>query len=137
MAPKTIVLKGEELFTRKEGTADVAITPGWLIEFGGSSYELVPHSTIGGQGRKAFAVENDLIGKGIDDDYAAGDMVQYGVCCPGVEIYAVTAETVALGDALESAGDGTLQVSSTPIEGSIIAWALEAGGPGRVKVEVA
>lgn len=135
--PKTIALKGD--FIRKEGEASAAITPGDLIEFGGSA-DLRPHATIGGQARRAFAVENDLIGKGVDDAYAAGDNVQYGVFVPGAEVYARLAagETCTKGDALESAGNGRLQVSSTPVEGSIVAWALEtvSVAGSRVKAEV-
>lgn len=135
--PKTIALKGD--FIRKEGEASAAITPGDLIEFGGSA-DVRVHATVGGQARRAFALENDLIGKGIDDAYAAGDLVQYGVFVPGAEVYARLAagETCSKGDALESAGNGRLQVSSTPVEGSIVAWALEAqaSAGGRVKAEV-
>ena len=135
--PKTIVLKGD--FIRKEAEASEAITPGHLVEFGGAA-ELRKHATVGGAGRRAFALENDLIGKGVDDAYAAGDNVLYGVFGPGAEVYAKLAagETCTKGDALESAGNGLLQVSSTPVEGSIIAWALEtiAVAGSRVKVEV-
>lgn len=134
---KTIVVKGD--FIRKEGEASGAITPGDLIEFGGAN-ELQAHATVGGQARRAYALENDLIGKGIDDAYAAGEQVQYGVFVPGAEVYARLAagETCAKGDALESAGNGRLQVSSTPVEGSIVGYAMEAQATagGRVRVEV-
>ena len=130
---QTIALKGD--FIRKEGEASAVITPGDLIEFGGAN-ELRVHATVGGQARRAFALENDLIGKGITDDYAAGDTVQYGVFPHGAEVYANAGEAVTLGDALESGGDGTLVVSSTPVTGSIVAWALETiGSAGRLKVE--
>lgn len=134
---KTIALKGG--YIRKEGEASAAITPGHLIEFGGAA-DVRVHATAGGQARRAFALENDLIGRDIDDAYAAGDVVQYGVFVPGAEVYAKlqAAETCTKGDALESAGDGTLQVSSTPVEGSIVAWALEtvSVAGSRVKAEV-
>jgi hypothetical protein len=138
MAAKTIALKGD--FIRKEGEASEAITPGHLVEFGGAA-DLRNHTVIGGAARKAFALENDLIGKGIDDAYAAGDVVQYGVFVPGAEVYAKLAagETCAKGAALESNGDGTLVGASTPIEGSIIGYAMEAQATagGRVRIEVA
>lgn len=134
---KTIILKGD--FIRKEGEASAAITPGDLVEFGGAA-DMRVHATIGGAARRAFALENDLIGKGITDAYAAGEMVQYGVCVPGAEVYARLAagETCSKGDALESAGDGRLVVSSTAVAGSIVGWALEAitVAGSRVKVEV-
>lgn len=136
---KTIALKGD--FIRKEAEASEAITPGHLVEFGGAN-ELRKHATLGAQARKAFALENDLIGKGIDNDYALGDAVQYGVFVPGSEVYALllAGESCSKGDFLESAANGTLQVASTPVEGSNIAVALEAitGGAAakRVRVEV-
>lgn len=136
--PSTICLKGT--FERKEGEASAAITPGHLVEFGGAN-DLQVHSTAGGVARKAVALENDLIGKGITDAYAAGETVQYGVFPSGSEFYGIlaAAETCSRGDALESAGDGTLQVSSTALPGSIVGFAMEAQGVagGRVRVEAA
>jgi len=136
--PSTIVLKGE--FVRKEGEASAAITPGDLVEFGGAN-DLQVHSTAGGAARKAFALENDLVGEGIDDAYAAGDTVQYGVFYPGAEVYGrlAAAATCSIGDPLESDGNGRLQPSSTPVTASVVAWALEtvAVAGSRVKAEVA
>jgi len=133
--PSTIVLKGG--FIRKEGEASSAITPGHLIQFGGVN-DLEVHQTVGGAARRAFALENDLIGKGIDDAYAAGDSVEYGVFHQGAEVYALVTGAVSLGDALESHGDGTLHPSSTALPESVVAWALETVSvTGRCKVEVA
>ncbi len=137
--PKTIALKGD--YIRKEGIASAAITPGDLIEFGGAN-DLRVHSTVGGKARKAFALENDLIGRDFDAAYALGETVQYGVFVPGSEVYArlVATETCTKGQALQSGGNGRLQTTSatTLLEDAIVAWALEtitvAGS--RVKVEV-
>lgn len=137
MAKHTIALKGP--YVRKEGKASAAITPGHLIEFGGAA-DVRVHSTVGGQGRKAFALENDLIGKGITDAYNANDNVQYGVFPPGSEVYAILGAglTCSKGDFLESNGNGTLKASSTPIEGSNIGVAMEAQttAGGRVRIEI-
>ena len=136
---RTISLKGDGIL--KERKANAAITPGHLIEVMNTGNVRV-HSTAGGQAQRAFALENDLIGKGIDDAYAQNDNVRYAVFPPGAEVNAllVTGETVAIGDFLESAGNGTLQVSSTPVEGSNVAIALAAvtggGSPLRCRVEV-
>jgi hypothetical protein len=137
--PKTISLKGECVL--KERKANAAITPGHLVELM-SSGNIRVHATLGGQAQRAFALEQDLIGKGIEDAYAANDSVRYGVFSPGAEVYAllVTGESCAIGDFLESAANGTLQVASTPAEGSNVAIALEAitggGAAKRIKVEV-
>lgn len=147
--PKTIVLKGVPI--RKEGVASGAITPGHLIEFGGAN-DLQVNSQAAKNARKAFAVENDLVGNGITDAYASGDQVQYVVAGAGVEIYALlaaAATAVEKGDALESAGDGTLRIQSTDAatddtqRDSVVAYALEdvdnsAGATtARIKVEIA
>lgn len=147
--PNTIILLGQGC--RKEGIASSAITPGHLVAFGGAN-DLQVHSTAAGNARKAFAVENDLIGNGIDDAYAAGDQVQYNVFRPGDEVYALVADgapAISKNDALESAGDGTLRkitpgssATSARIDG-IIGYALEAvdnsGGSSaaRIRIEVA
>ena len=139
----SIIMKdnGGALVTAKEEKATAAITPGDLVEFV-STGGIRRHATIGGAARAAFAVENSVIGKGIDDDYAANDAVKYVVAAPGVELYALlaTGKSCSKGDFLESFGNGKLQVASTPIEGSNVAVALEAitggGSPKRVKVEV-
>lgn len=140
---KTIDLKGG--FIRKEGVASEAITPGHLVEFGGSN-DLQKHSTAGGNARKAFALENDLVGEDISDPYDAGDTVQYGVFGQGSEVYALLADgqNVSKGAALESDGAGALRAhsgvgSAVPVE-AIVAYALEAvnaSGETRIKVEVA
>lgn len=145
--PKTISLKGE--FIRKEGIASGVITPGHLIEFGGSN-DVQVSDTAGEPCRKAFALENDLVGKGIDDDYASGEVVQYGVFPPGAEVYAWLDDdqTVNKGDPLSSNGNGRLQAAQAfdfsphKIADYIVAFALEdvSGGgslPVRIKVEVA
>lgn len=122
---KTITLKGD--FIRKEGEGSGAITPGHLVEFDGSG-DIQVHSTDAGIARKAFALENDLVGDGIDDDYELGDTVQYAVFPSGSEIYAWLdgAENVSTGDALISAGDGSLRaIGSEPETDVVVAFALE------------
>ena len=125
--PNTISLKGG--FVRKEGEASSAITPGHLVEFGGAN-DLQVHSTAGGPARKAFALENDLVGKAVGDAYAAGETTQYGVFQAGSEIYAFLdgGENVSIGDPLVSAGDGSLVafIESTHETGDIVAYAMEA-----------
>lgn len=147
--PKTIILKGHGI--RKEGVASGAITPGHLIEFGGAN-DLQVHGTAAGNARKAFAVENDLIGDGIDDAYALGDQVQYNVFQTGEEVYALVAAAataIPKGAALESAGDGTVRIQTTDAatddtqRDSVVGYALEAvdnsagGSAARIRIEVA
>ena len=143
MAPKTISLRGD--FLRKEAIAAGVITPGHLLEYGGSDDLGVDvHGVPAGMARKAFALEDDHIGNGIDDAYAADDNVQYGVFYPGAEVYAWLAygETAVIGNFLVSAGDGTLAVEATAEEAYAVGVALEdvtnttGGVDVRIKVEV-
>ena len=138
---KTIALKGG--FIRKEGEASSAITPGHLVEFGGIN-DLQVHSAAAGPARKAFALENDLVGRGIDDAYAAGETVQYGVFEQGAEVLAILAigQTIAKGDKLVSNANGQLKEYGTEVEqDSIVGWAMEAvtttSAVARITIEVA
>lgn len=99
-----------------EKVAVGAITPGMILEID-SAGEVQAHSTAGGNVMPYVALEDELQGNGISDDYAADDQVQVLVAQRGDEINAIltTSQTIAVGDLLESAGDGTLQ-KHTPID---------------------
>lgn len=107
MARKTITIKGNGI--RKEADAGGTITPGHLIDWSGA--DLVVHATAGGNAQKMFALEADLVGDGIEVDYAANGRVQYSVFQAGEEVYAWLAagESVVKGDYLESNGAGLLR----------------------------
>jgi len=143
----TIILKGRGV--RKEGSAAAAITPGDLIERTSTAGEIQRHSTAGGNAAPSFAVENELVGNGIDVDYAANDNVLFEHCERGGEVQASVAAgaaAIVAGDYLESAGDGTLQKVATSASTSqadragVIARALEAvdnsGGGSKVRINV-
>lgn len=137
--PKTIDLYGKGI--QNEAAALGAITPGMLIERGTNGVQA--HSTAGGPATPAFAVEYDLTGGTIDDDYAAGDQVIYRTFAPGSAVYALVAAGAAAiaGNALlQSAGDGTMLTAAT--DDVAVAQALEAvdnsGGSevARIKIEI-
>lgn len=121
----TIILKGEVL--RKEGQASAAITPGHLVEIGGTN-DFQVHSTAGGPAQRSFALENDLIGGDIATAYALGDDVQVGVFDGGAvaNAWIAAGQTVAKGSKLVSAGDGTLAVMGTGEEAGVVAIATAA-----------
>ena len=151
MAKNTIKLK-KYLDVVNEFTATaVAITPGMLLEL--TSAELVQaHSTEGGPVLPMFALEDELQGKGITDDYAVSAKIQVWTAVRGEEVYALLAdgEDVAVGDFLISDGTGKLKAatadsSAVVVEEFPIAIALEAvdmGGSsgadpsGRIKVVI-
>lgn len=109
--PKTVVLRGDPV--SKEGTANAAgILPGHLLERM-STGNIRVHSTAGGM-RPAllFARVEEYTGGGLDTAYASGDRIPMWSCRPGDEVYALVpagAAAIAIGDMLESAGDGTLR----------------------------
>lgn len=151
-APRTIILRGVEETISKEGKAGGAITPGHLVDLN-SSNAWVVHAVAAGASQKAFAIENDMVGKGIDDAYASGDWAQVRICSPGIEVYALVAAAataIAAGDYVESAGDGTVRKvtagnpSGTPpvYAGIPVGKALEAvdnsagATPARIRIVI-
>ena len=151
MAKNTIKLK-KYLDVVNEFTATaVAITPGMLLEL--TSAELVQaHSTEGGPVLPMFALEDELQGKGITDNYAVSAKIQVWTAVRGEEVYALLAdgEDVAVGDFLVSDGTGKLKAatadsSAVVVEEFPIAIALEAvdmsgssgaDPSGRIKVVI-
>lgn len=144
MASSVILKSREGGPLRKEGVTDEAITPGHLIERGGAN-DVQKHSSANGNALPAFALENDLVGDDIDDDYASGETVQYAVFAPGEEVNALLAygENVSEGAALTSAGDGTLHAAAGSDPDRIVGYAAEdknnttGGSAVRIAVEVA
>lgn len=153
--PRTILLVGKETSIMKELIAAGTITPGHLVEIDSNGKWKV-HATAGGPAIRAFAVEADLNGKGIDDNYAANDWCYSWIVPNGAEVNALVAASataIVAGDKLESAGDGTLRKATTAsgltvpsgggtvvLPGNVVAIALKAvdnsGGatPARIPV---
>ena len=112
MAQNTIKLK-KYSDVIEEYEAGGTITPGMLLKLN-SSGKVVAHDSAGGNVNVVmFALENALEGKGIGDNYSSGDQVQVWIPYRGDEVYAILkdGENVSVGDPLESAGDGSLQLS--------------------------
>jgi hypothetical protein len=135
MAYKTIKLKNySNVFC--EFTANGAILPGMLVEQTPAAETARVHSTASGPAIPMFATEDALQGKGIDDAYATGSKVQVWIPGRGDQVYALLADeqNIAIGDLLESDGEGRLQKHTSAKGDSgtyiyynqIIGWALEA-----------
>lgn len=130
---ETIFLKG--LQVQKEGQASAALSPGHLVERGGSKIFQV-QATAKAACSPMFAVENDLLGKEITDAYAANDNVVVAFALPGAEInarLAASASAIVANDALEATGDGTVRKFT---DGVIIGHALEAVNNSSGSTEV-
>lgn len=118
MAFNTITLKGCPV--RGEGKANAAITPGQLIQRM-TTGNLRRHAQAGLNAQRMFALEDELQGNEITVNYAANNIVQYGIFAGGSEIYALLAdgETAVIGSFLESNGDGNLRVHATDSAGAV------------------
>ena len=150
MSDRTIVQKGDPLQKERTATA-VAITPGYLIERTPAAATVRAHSTAGGRANIAVAIENSNAGGEVTTAYAVSSQIQYVTPRSGDEILMVlqASENVAIGDWLESNGDGTLRKlvevdkgasASGNIQGeNIIGQALEASNVGAdalINVEI-
>lgn len=110
MAKQTIKLK-KYVDIIEQYIAEGTITPGHLIELT-SSNTVQAHSTSAGNVLPMFALEDELQGNDIDDDYSADDPVQVWVAVRGeiVNCLLANGQDASIGDFLESNGDGTLKV---------------------------
>jgi len=97
--------------------AVAAITPGMLLELT-SAGKVQAHSSAGGNALPMFATEDALQGRSIDDAYVADDPVQVWVPGRGDIVLGILAdgENVAIGDYLESNGDGKLKKHVADVE---------------------
>ena len=143
MAVKKIILLGEEFVIRREDIADAIITPGMLLER--TATRVKKHAGAGLNAQKMFAVENEVVGLGIADDYAALDTCLFGFFPPGTVVWAiagtggVTALLYVESDGLGRLDDATADAATdTDQRNSIVGIALETAAVGvRFKLEVA
>lgn len=135
---KTITLISEQERIQ-EAIASGTITPGSLVELISSGCVRV-QATAAAVARPAYATENSMIGKTIDDDYLDGKRVILIVAEPGDEILAILAisQTIVVGDQLESAGGGQLRKHAAGAVLAIAKWAVTTTGAAvsRIIVEV-
>lgn len=137
MARRVIALLGCPIIT-EDGSASEAITPGMLVQ---GTTSIAKHASSGGNAARNFALEQDYLGKDIDEAYASGDQVRVGAFHQGCRVYALlpSGANITGGNFLESNGDGTLKAYGS---GVVVARALESvnnsAGPStaRIRVEV-
>lgn len=118
MAIKTIMVQNFNM-KREEGQAAGTIKPGHLIQEN-SSLNYVVHATAGGNAENFFAIEDELQGKNIDQNYTSGNRVQAVICRSGDVVYGRIAngQTIAVGNYLESNGDGYLRLHTPDVDSS-------------------
>lgn len=110
-APNTVFLGGDRTQVNDVACSE-AIKPGQLIErFNNAGIQRWrKHSTAAAGGAAAIATNQSMLNLGIDDDYAAGDLVEASILHKGATAWMLLApaQTVVFGDKLESAGNGAL-----------------------------
>ena len=103
------VKKYLDILEERTATA-VAITPGMLLELT-SAGTVQAHSAAGGNVLPMVALEDELQGNDIDDNYAVSAQIQIWIPMRGAEFYGIllAGEDVSVGDFLESDGTGKLK----------------------------
>lgn len=138
--PNTIHLGGPKTVVN-DLAASESITPGMMIErFASGTTNRWRKSTLTGLVNKAYALDHPMANKGVDDAYAAGDLVEAMIATAGTTVWALIASggNVAFGAPLSDAGNGKVKAAS----GVTTAFALEkidnSAGPGdaRIRIEV-
>lgn len=125
MAKNTIKIRNYSDVMDEGTLTAVAVLPGCLVELT-STGAYQKHGTAKAAAAPAmFVCEDELEGKSIADEIAASTRAQIWTPYRGDIVYGwlKDGENVAIGDKLESAGDGTFQKYTN---GVIIGTALEA-----------
>lgn len=122
---KTITIDSD--VTVKESTASGVITPGQLIEQNAAT-TYRRHAGSGAMAATSFAVEDDLQGKEIGEDYATGSKVFFKIFRRGDKVFAIleNGQNVGINAFLVSNGNGNLIADDTPVGAPVVARALEA-----------
>jgi hypothetical protein len=124
------------------------ITPGMLLQLD-SAGDVIAHGVAASNvGAMMFALEDELQGKGITENYADDDKVQVWMPRRGDIVNAILAdgETISIGDFLESDGNGHLQEVDTDAatadtqRNAIVGVAIQAvttsGATARLQVRI-
>lgn len=111
--PNTVFLGGDRTQVN-DLAASEAITPGHLIERfnNGGVIRWRKHSSAGGDTAAAVATDQSMLNKGVDDAYAANDLVEASILHKGAEawMFIPSGQNISAGDKLESAGTGLLRI---------------------------
>jgi|SRR6185436_5320054 len=123
--PNTIFLGGERVQIN-DLAASETIRPGHLVErFNNAGViRFRKHATAGANTPKLVATDHTMVNKGVDDDYAANDLVEVSALQAGATAWMLIAsgQNIVAGNRLESAGDGTLRILAS---GTALFSALE------------
>jgi|SRR6185436_5318936 len=135
--PNTIFLGGERTQVNDLAAA-ATITPGHLVErddVGGVIRWKLASADIAGP--PAVATEAAMLNKGVDDTYAANDLVEVSIGHKGSAFWMLIAsgQNIAAGDLLGSAGGGTLKSGATVARFSALETKATVTVTTRIRVE--
>lgn len=138
--PNTVTLSaGPYVFQQSEYNAAATISPGHLVEItsGGKVQKNSTASSVATE--RMWAVEDELQGNTLADDYSSGDNVLVRSFVMGAEVFVFLqggSTAVKQGDFLESAGDGTLKSGSTgPVAVAMEDKDLSASGTADARIK--
>lgn len=116
--PNTVFLGGTRVQVNDLACSE-AITPGHLVERFNNAGVIRWRKATSDTADKGFpvavATEHAMANKGVDDAYAANDLLEVSVLKPGATawMFIASGQNIAAGDPLESAANGTLRAFST------------------------
>lgn len=144
--PGTIWLGGPCITPVHTYPASEAITPGQLIHLflSGGVLKWRKHNAAADIQPAFVALEQSEMNLGIEDAYAAGDLVKAAALGPGCTFYGLipSGQDIALGDYLQSNGDGYMKEATATTAAANVArfQSLTAAGAvvaaTRVRVQV-
>jgi hypothetical protein len=113
--PGTVFLGGTRVQIN-DLAASEAITPGHLVERFNSNGVIRWRKHTGGSGT-TVATEQQMLNKGVDDAYAANDLVEVSALQKGATawMWIASGQNIAAGAELESAGNGTLRALASDV----------------------
>jgi hypothetical protein len=140
-AQNTVILAGHARGRYDEGRLSTVATPGHLLSLN-SDGTYRTHNVAGGPALLRILIEDALIGKGLNDAYAIGDLARFYEPQAGEELNVLipaAAAAIVVGDRLASNGDGTFKKANGTTDVNLV-QAIEAkdnsagGTPFRLKV---
>jgi hypothetical protein len=123
--PNTVFLGGDRTQIG-DLAASETIRPGHLVDRFNNAGVIRwrKHATASIACVQAVATEQSMLNKGVDDDYAANDLMEVSILHKGAFawMFIASGQNIVAGNKLESAGDGTLKIFGT---GVVLFSALE------------
>jgi len=113
MASKSIVLRAAGSETQEFTLTAVVVRPGELLELTSAGLMQANSSAQDAIAAPYFAQEDSLQGNDLDDNYAASALAKVVTGKRGARINAIAGAAVAVGSAVESAGNGKLITRTT------------------------